>query len=174
MTCEPFPQPAPPNGESMSSSGDSPARTLVLQDMGGGLRGSAPDYGPNCFGSLAFFDRDTSSWRMWQHCFIEGWQPFSESFPSSGMTRSGVLFPRARWLLHTHGSECSLWPTPTASMGKKGWGISLTCHHGYRPDVAARCDVSGWKPHPELIEVLMGFPQKWTDLEGSETPLCPK
>lgn len=174
MTLKPSHQPAPTSGELMSSAAGSHAKTSATLGIGQESAANDPVCGLSMSGSLAWYDLDSLLWRTWQRCFIEGWELFSETFPDSGLMRSGRLFRRAPWVLHTHGKDCSLWPTPTASMGQNGWGINLNCLHGYRPDVGARCAVSGWRPHPELIETLMGFPIHWTDLGDSETPLCPK
>jgi hypothetical protein len=47
---------------------------------------------------------------------LEEWQPFSATFPRSGMTLSGTLYQLQPLVPHTVVSESGLWPTPTASM----------------------------------------------------------
>ena len=63
----------------------SPARALVF--LGHGV-----DSGENFLESLAWFNPITSSWKTYQRCLIGGWKSFSETWPRSGMTRSGKLF----------------------------------------------------------------------------------
>lgn len=76
---------------------------------------SAADCGPSSPGSLARYDRATSSWRTSQRSFLEGWETFSETWPRSGMMRSGTAFPLRPLALLTSGIEFGLWPIPTTS-----------------------------------------------------------
>lgn len=145
-----------------------PALGLVCQaiDPASGL--STPD-------SLASWDRKSLSWRTSQRCLIEGWQKFSERFPTSGSMRNGTLLPRAPWGIHTCDGECSLWPTPTASMDGRGFGIPLHERSGrYKRETVLRVHAlvkeHGWRIHPNFTEALMGFPSGWSAIEASETP----
>ena len=42
--------------------------------------------------SLAWYDRDTSSWKTYQRSFLTGWEPYSETWPRWGMTADGSAF----------------------------------------------------------------------------------
>ena len=91
------------------------ARTSASPEKGRALPVSGQVFGTKCIESLASFDPVTSSWRTSQRCFLEGWKPYSGSFPRSGMTRSGTLF-RLRPLVHrTAEIVFGSWPTPSAS-----------------------------------------------------------
>tara|TARA_R110000824_G_scaffold34474_2_gene109278 strand:+ start:373 stop:789 length:417 start_codon:yes stop_codon:yes gene_type:complete len=62
---------------------------------------------------------------------FEEWETFSETFPPSGMMRSGALFPLPQWVLPTSEKGSSSWPTPTATERsginpKTGKGAGLT------------------------------------------------
>lgn len=134
---------------------------------------SAAAFGLNTRASLASFDRDTSSWRTSQLCFIEGWQRFAETWPDSGTTQNGQLFRRAPWVPHMCDDECSLWPTPTASMDGRGFGIPLHEKAGrYKKATVRRVHAlvgeHGWRIHPNFTEALMGFDLEWTAIEQSE------
>jgi len=160
----------------MSSAADSHAKTFREPDTALGSLASGRDFGPNLPASLARFDPDTQSWRTSQRCLIEGWEPFAETWPPSGMTRSGRLYPLAPLVLHTCDSECSLWPTPTASMDGRGFGIPLHDRTGrYKKSTVSRVHAlvgaHGWRIHPSFTETLMGFPLGWTEIEASETLL---
>jgi len=67
---------------------------------------------------LARYDPATPCWRMFEGISrLEG--PLSlASLPPSGMTRSGVLFPRPPWEPITDETDSSSWPTPTANDAK--------------------------------------------------------
>lgn len=95
------------------------ARTSVSPAKGPVLLASAADYGLSSPESLATFDRDSSSWRTSQLCLVEGTARFSETWPRSGMTRSGTayrLLPLARLTVEIESG--SLLPTPTAGDSK--------------------------------------------------------
>jgi len=123
--------------------------------------------------SLARFDRPSRSWKTWQRSLTTEWGEFLETWPASGMTRNGQLYPLAPLVRHTCDSECSLWPTPTASMDGRGFGIPL--HKGtgrYKQSTVSRVHdlvfEHGWRIHPNFTEALMGFPSGWTEIEPSE------
>lgn len=159
---------------SMPSREDSPAKTSAMLVLALELKENDPGSGLSSRASLAHYDRDSSSWRTYQRCLIEGWEPYSETFPESGMTRNGQLYPRAPWALHTCDDECSLWPTPTASMDGRGFGIPLHENTGrYKLSTVRRVHAlvteHGWRIHPHFTEALMGFPMDASAIAQSET-----
>lgn len=174
MTSELFPSEIPGNGGSISSAGDSPARTFPLPESGPGSTAHTPDSGRSMRGSFAYFDRDTCLWRTFQACFLPGLDEFSATWPRSGTMQSGQLYQRARWVHHIHVKECSWWPTPTRAMGKHGFSFSKSGKLRMNAEVIARCHAIGRKPSPEFQEWLMGFPPGWTDLEPSAMPSFPR
>jgi hypothetical protein len=110
-------------------------------------------------------------------------EPFSGTWPMSGIVLNGRSFRRVRWDLHTHEKDCSLWPTPTAtdwkgaSDGQKKMGKSASYLRQATHAIAQLEDADGGKssyPHPSFAEALMGFPVGWTVLDASETPSSPK
>lgn len=78
----------------------------------------------------------------------------------------------AQWARHTHGPACSSLPTPLASDGVRG-GMTLAALErrlsNSRTGVRLG-EVLGGPTNPTWNEWLMGFPEGWTDLEGSATP----
>lgn len=154
---------------------DSPAR--IFREPVTALGSLARDllYGTSLQDSLASYDPTTQSWRTSQRCLIETWEPFLETWPASGMTRNGRLLPLAPLVLHTCDNECSLWPTPTASMDGRGFGIPRHERTGrYKKSTVKRVHAlvgeHGWRIHPNFTEALMGFPTGWTEIAPSETP----
>jgi len=159
---------------------DSPVRTSVGQERAQASKaGRVADCGVNTFALLATCDPASSSWKTSQRCLSGGWDEFSETWPDSGTTRSGQLFRRAPWGSHMCDDECSLWPTPTASMDGRGFGIPLHERSGrYKKATVSRVrDLvleHGWKIHPHFTEALMGFPSGWTEIEGLGTQSFPQ
>jgi hypothetical protein len=70
-------------------------------------------YGLTSPQQFAFFDHDSSSWRMWPDIGLWGSIPFLQTWPKHGMTRSGAAFELQMSAHPTAGSGCSsLLPTP--------------------------------------------------------------
>jgi hypothetical protein len=161
---------APPK----SSAEASPAKTSVSLAVALALLEHDQGCGVSSRVSLASFDPVTSSWRTSQHCLSGELETFLETWPESGMTRSGRLYPRAPWVRHICDDECSLWPTPTASMDGRGFGIPLHERSGrYKRSTVSRIRAligeHGWRIHPRFTEALMGFPTEWSAIAQSET-----
>lgn len=140
--------------------GASPARTSATRESAQGLTVSGQDCGEKLVGSFVKFDRNSLSWRTWQLCLTGDLTVFSETWPRAGTMLNGQCFPRALWARHTHGKDCFLWPTPVAYDSTPGGpnnhykGLGHTAKH-----------VHGGNLNPRFVEWLMGFPDKWTDLE---------
>lgn len=115
-------------------------------------------------GSFAKFDREACLWRTAQRSLIEDLAPSLEIWPEWGSMRDGECFPLAPLVLHTCDDECSLWPTPRASMAKSGFGNGQPGKGRYRAEVIARCAEIGWAPSPEMLEAELGWPEGWTAL----------
>ncbi len=71
-----------------------------------------------------------------------------------------------------------LMPTPSTKPESRRHGYMLTGNSGTTlldallqtsNDASAR-GADGRAPHPNFVEWMMGYPEGWTDLEGSETP----
>lgn len=176
MTCEPSQQTGllPMELPLMSSAAGSRARTYLELGLGPASQASAPGCGESSHGSLASYDRPTRSWRTWQRSLMTEWEPFSETWPTSGTMRNGQLYLRAPWVHHTCDSACSQWPTPTASMDGRGFGIPLHERTGrYKKSTVLRVHAlvkeHGWRIHPNFTEALMDFPTGWSEIEPSET-----
>jgi len=132
--------------------------------------------------SFAWFDncaQNTSCWKTWQRCLIEDWTEFSESWPRSGMMRSGIVYRLHPLVPRISGTGCSSlptgdYPTPQASdwkvpslvkKGNHGYGSSsahgLAAKVAMLPTPAARDWKSGTGRQenghtPQLPEVIGG------------------
>ena len=78
-----------------------------------------------------------------------GWEPYSETWPRSGMTRNGSAYRRPPLVRRIDAIECSLWPTPRSSMqveiingramrNGKDYGLSLPAAVKLWPTPSAR------------------------------------
>jgi hypothetical protein len=153
--------------ESISSAEASHARTSPSPATKSESTANEVGSGRRCTDSFAKFDPSTSSWRTSQLSLTGGWTEFSGTFTRAGSMRSGLLFQLAQWVPHTCEKGCSLYPTPVACEVQAGRNRNGK-HQRHIIDV-----IDG-RPHPELVEQLMGFPIGWTVLPPLETLSFPK
>lgn len=103
----------------MLSSAASPVRTSALRARALASLASGAAYGSIMPALLATFDPASLSWRTSERCFIEGWMPFSEPWPRSGMMRSGIAYQLPP-LAHLTDETASGWlPTPRKNDAEK-------------------------------------------------------
>jgi hypothetical protein len=120
-------EPSPPIGSPQmelaltSSAAAFPARTSHSQARALAWPGSVRDCGASTLDLLASYDPATSSWRTSQLCLVEGSETFSETWPRSGMMRSGTAFRLQPLVRLTDGTGSGLLPTPNTmdSMGPR-------------------------------------------------------
>lgn len=130
--------------------------------------------GPSSVRPLASYDPDTRSWRMFAATFLSGSTEFSGTFPSSGIASNGILYerPLLEHLIVESGS--SLWPTPTTHgeiIGSRIESHRRRLEQGVKYSsrlpqaIALRYPDDHGYLSPMWVELLMGFPPGWTDLE---------
>ncbi len=150
------------------------AKTLVSKEAAPALLESVQDYGGKSYVPFAWYDRSTSCWRTWQHCLIEGWARWSETWPKSAMTRNGIAYQLPVLVSHTLGSESGLLPTIVANESKGSQRRRYrgsTEYRGSKMSEGLRTgEADPLYTHPTFAEAAMGFPKDWTLLE---TPLPP-
>jgi hypothetical protein len=152
----------------MSSAEGSPARTSATPEREQDLPVNDPASGPNTSGSFASYDPDSQSWKTCQRSLIEEWAEFSETWPRSGMTRSGTAYqlPQLAHRMTVTGFGSLL--TPIAS----DEDLAYSLRDGYeRKDGHSFGSLSeqlisryGCRNSPLFAEMLMGFPPGWTDV----------
>src|SRR6266550_2099603 len=98
-----------------SSAADSPARIFPTPASERESTESAAGFGASTRASFANYDRATSSWRTSQLCLDGELSVFSETWPKSGMTRSGKAYELPTLELPIEENESGFWPTPTAN-----------------------------------------------------------
>lgn len=94
------------------SAAGSPAKISAPPEGALGLPASAVGFGLKSPVWLANWHPDTSSWKTSQHCLVEGLETFSETWPRSGMMRSGTAYQLPTLVPVTDATESGLWPTP--------------------------------------------------------------
>ena len=70
-------------------------------------------FGQKCTASLARYDQDTRSLRMYQCSLFEVEQELLQTLPKSGMMQNGKLSEQTKWELGIEERESGLLPTPT-------------------------------------------------------------
>ena len=169
----------------MSSQADSPAKTLALPAAkSDSERERGRDYGPKSPDLLASYDRATSSWRTSQTCLValakneaDGLAEYSETWPRSGMTRSGTACKLTTLDDRRCGIASGLWPSPTASDWKESGKISRLAaiwndphySHQKRPQHKYAAQF-GALAGPNLSAWIMGFPIGWASGVDMATP----
>ena len=175
---------------SMSSRAASPAKTLArLESSAAWAKAPEADYGPKSSDLLASYDRNTSSWRTSQRCFLaqaesqaDGLAEFSETWPSAGMMRNGEIYQVGLWENLMAESVSGLWPTPSKRDGRGFYRLSHRSAvlrssgavkrqlHWLHRAVLMQSHPGDWTANPRFSLGLMGFPSWWLDLGPAETP----
>lgn len=154
---------------------DSRAKTSASQERAPELGGGVVDCGENMPVLLAKLDPDSSSWKTSQLCLDGGLMSFSETWPRSGLMRSGIAYRRPTLVPDNFGTEFGLWPTPNTTAFKGGRssprrGVANPERNNWQDWCSL---VLGQRyPVPETAEQVMGFPTGHTAIEPSETPSC--
>ena len=113
-TCKPSPQSdlLPMALPLMSSAAGFPAKTSAQPERAQGLPVSDPASGQRLPDWLASYDPATSSWKTSQLCLDGALEPYSETWPRSGMARSGIAYRLPPLVPLTAGTASGSWPTP--------------------------------------------------------------
>lgn len=172
MTSEPSTE---ENGQAESTSfqADSLARTSVKPVKGQELMESEVDSGLKCSGWFAKWDRDSCLWRIPQCSLLAGSDVFLETWPRWGSMRSGVCWEviQEDFARTANVSGCSLMrPIASDAIRQKfKWKHLVRIDHpdGNLSEQLAR--VHGLGLTPLAAEILMSWPETWTDLKPLAT-----
>ena len=155
---------------SLASQCPAPVKGKGRKTKGGSGRSST--------GSFAKLNQDGSWSKMYQDCCLltldGSLLEFCETFPQAGMMRNGISY-RLQVLAHrTSEKECSLWPTPTTrdfrhSGSREGYLKRKGKHvRALNEEVCWNDEKgiqSGGQLNPNWVELLMGYPLGWTEIE---------
>lgn len=148
------------------------AKTSAVQDVSRASPANEAASGWKWPESFARWDRDTSSWRTRQSCFIEGSETFSETWPAWGSMLDGESLAAPNVARLRPGRASGLLPTLTASDAKgarNGTAKGRTPADGLTVTDWLWLNVGPGMLHPESAEWMMLWPIGWTALEPLET-----
>lgn len=161
----------------------SPVRTSQALATDAASMENAADCGVSLRASFASYDPATQSWRTCPTSAAADSVRYSETWPHSGMTRSGIAYRLPRLVPHMSATACGLWPTPDRGLAKSSGsrnlpgsranvGVSLTDALMYGNSATCRNRVEASRVNPVWVEWLMGYPEGWSDLQPSVMQLC--
>jgi hypothetical protein len=156
------------------STEDSPAKTLAVQDLERAWKESEADYFLRSQGSLARYDHDSCSWKMFQ-LLIDGEETLSsELWPTSGMTVDGTCYPLRMWARITDEKDGGCWPTPRGRDDRRIKVYANSGNHGDLNQEVAKSnpELIGGQLNPTWVEWLMGYPGEWTASEDWAMRWC--
>lgn len=149
-------------------------RISALPETAPDYQASVLDYGGICLEPFAWFDQRSRCWRTWQRCFIEGWAPFSETWPPSGMTHNGIAYKLTPLACPTSAEEFLRLPTPCASdqkgSSRKRYRNSPDYRGGRITEALRTCHDDPIYTHPQFAEAVMGLDKDFTQLETETLP----
>jgi len=151
-------------GKSMSSAEASLARTSQSPEPVKDSLASEAGYGVRCGGSLARFDRATSSWKTHQLSLLAEVSESLPIWPRWAMWDETACWELSTPALRTSESESGSWPTPTVQDSKNN-GAQSQMERNTKP---LNAEVGG-PLNPTWVEWLMGWPLGWTDCDASAT-----
>jgi hypothetical protein len=169
--CEPLTEPLGAE-RSMSCAGGSRARTSLALEKAQDLTANAPGYGEKCGVSLAKYDPATHSLRTHQCSLLEAGYELLQTLPAWGLIVHGellaVLVPG--FVLTESESGFSV-QGPTSSMWRDcnlRLKSLLRWHHPNGNLIEQWAQRYQTRIMPRTIEILMQWPEEWTDLKPLE------
>lgn len=147
----------------------SPVRTSALRGKEKVLKGQKAGFGKKWPGSFAKLNHTTCFWKTRQPCLIEGLGKSLAIWPSWGIMQDGECFvlPILARIIKGKGYGCL--PTPLKIDGRlqsykknsfiRNHSIASLTEYFARQ---GRCMI------PETVEILMRWPEHWTDLKPLE------
>ena len=158
----------------ISSQAGSRARTSVRPEKAQESTGNDQDFGWKWPGSFAKYDPATSSWKTRQCSVLGGLEEFSETWPKWGSMRDGeclALAPLVRYVRASESGLSLLRPTATCWKAWTFLNISSLIRKGHADGNIQEQFARLFRRMitPESNEILMLWPQGWSDLKPLET-----
>jgi hypothetical protein len=145
------------------------------QPLGGGLElmENEAECGEKWQGSFVKFNPDLCSWKTHQFSLLGDLDEFLETWPKWGLMRNGECWAQTALDYPIGENEFGCWlPTPVTSMWrgaakKRYWGSQEYRASFTTEWVRTSLDCAQYF-HPDYAELLMDFPDKWTELKPLE------
>ena len=145
------------------------------QPLGGGLElmENEAECGEKWQGSFVKFNPDMCSWKTHQFSLLGDLDEFSETWPKWGLMRNGECWAQTALDYPIGENEFGCWlPTPVTSMWrgaakKRYWGSQEYRASFTTEWVRTSLDCAQYF-HPDYAELIMDFPDKWTELKPLE------
>ena len=150
-----------------------PAKTFQPLEKESELMESAAGCGEKWRASFTKFDHNLHSWKTHQCLLLGDLEPFSETWPQWGLMRDGECWEQIRLDYPTGENEFGCWlPTPVTSMWrgaakKRFWG-SREYRASFTTEWIRTSQDCAQYYHPDFVELIMDFPDKWTELKPLE------
>lgn len=169
--------------ESMSSPGDSPAKTSALPEKWEGSKQKDPGFGAKWGEPFARYDPDMRSLRTWQISLDSDWNRSCPILPKWGEMRHGLLYPHPlseQIIAEIESSSSVGYPTLSATEGK---GATQNRFRGSRHYKGSRMveALRNGPSDPQYLSIpfgtaQMGFPPEYISkvCEELATLLSPK
>ncbi len=147
--------------------------TLVSQEKAQVLMEKPQECGKKWQGSFTKFSQDSFSWKTHQCSLVGDLDEFLETWPKWGLMRNGECWEQTRLDYPTGENEFGCWlPTPVTSMWrgaakKRFWGSQEYKGSFTTEWVRTSRDCAQYY-HPDYAELIMDFPDKWTELKPLE------
>jgi hypothetical protein len=147
--------------------------TFPQQEKAQGLMEKPQECGEKWQGSFVKFNPDSCSWKTHQFSLLGGLDEFLETWPKWGLMQSGECWAQTALDYPIGENEFGCWlPTPVTSMWrgaakKRFWGSQEYRASFTTEWVRTSLDCAQYF-HPDYAELLMDFPDKWTELKPLE------
>ena len=150
------------------------APTFPQQDEAQGLMEKPQECGEKWQGSFVKFNPDSCSWKTHQFSLLGDLDEFLETWPKWGLMRNGECWAQTALDYPIGENEFGCWlPTPVTSMWrgaakKRYWGSQEYRASFTTEWVRTSLDCAQYY-HLDFVELLMDFPDKWTELRPLAT-----
>ena len=149
------------------------AKTSVLPEKVKASQGPDRGFGRKCSGSFAKLIPGMSGWRTHQLSLLEGLEPFSKTWPKWGMMRTGECWEVSILEMYPTAKEYGFSLLRPTAQCWRAWTFKklsslVRKNHadGNLQEQSARCFRK--MITPESNEILMRWPEGWTDLKPLE------
>jgi hypothetical protein len=147
--------------------------TLVQQEKAQELMEKPQECGEKWLASFAKYDPSTHLLRTHQCSLLEDLDEYCATLPNWGLMRNGECWEQTRLDYPTGENEFGSWlPTPVTSMwrgaSKKRFFGSREYKGSFTMEWIRTSPDCAQYFHPDFAELLMDFPDKWTELKPLE------